>query len=142
VPSGRRCSSAATTSRPPETITLMAKKDPPIDDANARRLLQRERERIETSLADMKRLRGGQQAEIEQDADAVEAGDHIEEGQVDEALGRKLRSELEALERAEKRLEEGTYGFSVDSGEPIPRKRLEAIPWAERTEDEQERFGR
>ena len=120
----------------------MAKKDPPIDDANARRLLQRERERIETSLADMKRLRGGQRAEIEQDTDAVEAGDHIEEGQVDEALGRKLRSELEALERAEKRLEDGTYGFSVESGEPIPRKRLEAVPWAERTEDEQERYGR
>ena len=55
---------------------------------------------------------------------------------------RQLRWEQEALERAEKRLEEGGYGFSAESGEPIPRKRLEAVPWAERTESEQERYER
>jgi DnaK suppressor protein len=120
----------------------MTEKDSPIDEGPARELLTRERERIEKSLADMQRLRKGDQAEIEQDTDAVEAGEHIEDGQVDEALGRKLRAELEAVERAEKRLEEGTYGLSVDSGEPIPRKRLEAVPWAERTESEQAGYER
>ena len=34
----------------------------------------------------------------------------------------------------------GTYGLSVDSGEPIPDDRLEAIPWAERTVEEQSRY--
>ena len=29
----------------------------------------------------------------------------------------------------------------VESGEPIPDGRLEAIPWADRTEQEQHRFG-
>ena len=37
-------------------------------------------------------------------------------------------------------MEEGTYGVSVESGEPIPDGRLEAIPWAERTAEEQSRL--
>jgi DnaK suppressor protein len=64
----------------------------------------------------------------------------IEEEQVDAALATQLRSELEAVERAEERLKDGTYGFSIESGEPIPAGRLEAVPWAERTAEEQERL--
>ena len=52
-----------------------------------------------------------------------------------------MHAELEAIERAEERLAAGTYGLSVESGEPIPDGRLEAIPWAERSEHEQQRFG-
>jgi DnaK suppressor protein len=120
----------------------MAKKKPPIDEAHARELLKRERERIESSLADLKRVRGTEEAEVDQDADLVEKGEHIEEEQVDDAVARQLQTELEAIERAEKRLEDGAYGFSVESGEPIPEKRLERIPWAERTAEEQEHFER
>ena len=46
------------------------------------------------------------------------------------------------MERAEERLKAGTYGVSVESGEPIPDARLEAQPTAERTIEEQERFER
>ena len=46
------------------------------------------------------------------------------------------RHVLDAIERAEKRLADGTYGLSVESGRPIPDERLETIPWAERTADE------
>jgi DnaK suppressor protein len=28
------------------------------------------------------------------------------------------------------RMAEGTYGYSVISGRPIPKERLKAIPWA------------
>jgi DnaK suppressor protein len=34
---------------------------------------------------------------------------------------------------------DGTYGVSIESGQPIPDARLEAIPWAERTAEEQAR---
>ena len=34
----------------------------------------------------------------------------------------------------------GAYGLSIESGEPIPAERLEAIPWAERTAAEEERL--
>jgi DnaK suppressor protein len=41
------------------------------------------------------------------------------------------------VDRAEARLAAGTYGLSVESGTPIPDERLEAVPTAERTVDEE-----
>lgn len=120
----------------------MSKRKPPIDKDHARELLRRERERIESSLADIARVRESQFAEIQQDTDIFEEGEHIEEDQIDDAIERKLRYELEAVERAEKRLEESTYGFAAESGEPIPAERLETIPWAERTAEEQVEYER
>ena len=58
------------------------------------------------------------------------------------AEGTKKRLPVTAVERAEARLEAGTYGLSVESGEPIPDGRLEARPTAERTVEEEERFRR
>lgn len=52
---------------------------------------------------------------------------------------------LTRVERALQKLEEGTYGQSDVSGKPIPRERLEAVPEAIYTldeEDELERSGR
>src|SRR6266849_2737034 len=39
---------------------------------------------------------------------------------------------LTQVERALERIDNGTYGKCVNCGQPIPEKRLEAIPWAER----------
>jgi RNA polymerase-binding transcription factor len=41
------------------------------------------------------------------------------------------RRDLDAIERAAKRLEAGTYGRCLRCGEPIPAERLEALPAAE-----------
>jgi DnaK suppressor protein len=120
----------------------MSKREPPIEEGLARELLQRERERIESSLADLERVRSSELDQIDAATNLVDEGELIEEEEVDEALAVQLRAELEAVERAEKRLEDGTYGFSVESGEPIPAERLKAIPWAERTQEEQERYER
>ena len=119
----------------------MSTKEPPLYEARARDLLRRARERIESSLADLKRGRESKTDEIETETDALGDGEILEEEQVDDAVAEQLRAELEAVERAEKRLEDGTYGFSVESGAPIPAERLEAIPWAERTAEEQSRLG-
>ena len=59
------------------------------------------------------------------------------EGQADD-----LRDELASVERAEERLVDGSYGLSVESGQPIPDERLEAVPTAERTVEEQAHFER
>ena len=80
----------------------------------------------------------------EQTADADETtGDDASELTavgVDDALAESLRAELAAIERAEQRLADGTYGLSVESGDPIPDARLQASPWAERTVEEQARY--
>jgi DnaK suppressor protein len=39
---------------------------------------------------------------------------------------------LVEVERALQRISDGTYGKCVTCGQPIPEKRLEAIPWAAR----------
>jgi RNA polymerase-binding transcription factor len=58
----------------------------------------------------------------------------------DEGHRQELQSDLAALERAEDRLKAGTYGVSIESGKPIPDGRLEALPTAERTVEEEEAF--
>jgi DnaK suppressor protein len=120
----------------------MSDRDPPIDEARARELLREARERIEASLADSARVRGSELEEVDTDTDPTDEGGLIAEEEVDEALAAQLQAELEAIERAEKRLEDGTYGFSIESGEPIFAERLETMPWAERTPEEQEHYER
>jgi DnaK suppressor protein len=109
-----------------------------MDAEHADQLLQRERERIERALAD---LAPGERSD--DDPDPFEAGDaapQLLDAELSGGLAEQLRGELEAIERAERRLAAGTYGVSIESGEPIPDARLEAIPWAERTAEEQARY--
>ncbi len=106
-----------------------------MDDARAKELLKAERERVEAELS---RLRGQGREESSEDAPA---GDFNNEGLYEDELaeGREgdLRRRLDQVERAEERLAAGTYGLSVQSGEPIPDGRLEAEPLAELTRDEE-----
>ena len=120
----------------------MSQSESPIEESRARELLQRERDRVESSLAELERLRAGELDSIENDRDPDDQSEQLQEEGIDDALAEQLRTDLAAIERAEKRLEEGTYGLSVESGEPIPAERLAAIPWAERTPAEQERYER
>jgi DnaK suppressor protein len=69
--------------------------------------------------------------------DTGDAGVELDQAERDEAIREEYRRTLEAIARAEARIEEGTYGKSVVSGEPIPDGRLEALPWADRTVDEE-----
>ncbi|HTW12299.1 MAG TPA: hypothetical protein VME01_06130 [Solirubrobacteraceae bacterium] len=111
-----------------------------MDQQRAQQLLAAERARIEEGLAAV---------EVEQ---PLEADENIEPGDTDsedmyldelrQSRVEQLRQELAALERAEARLAEGKYGLSVESGEPIPDDRLEALPLAERTLEEDQRFRR
>jgi RNA polymerase-binding transcription factor DksA len=43
----------------------------------------------------------------------------------------ELESRLESVDAAQQRLEDGTYGTCARCGKPIPRARLDALPWAE-----------
>jgi DnaK suppressor protein len=111
-----------------------------IEEQKARELLARERERVERSLADLGREIKSSQEEVDNETSAEDDSETIVDEEVDGAVARSLESELEAIARAEQRLEEGTYGLSVDSGDPIPVGRLERVPYAERTIEEQERY--
>lgn len=111
-----------------------------MDPERARELLASERARIENALAAL-----SSEGPLEA-SDRIEPGDEDSEDLFQDELeaGRRqeLQEELAALERAEARLADGTYGLSIESGEPIPDGRLEAVPTAERTVQEEERFRR
>jgi RNA polymerase-binding transcription factor len=109
-----------------------------MDSERAKELLRRERGRIERSLRGLAPEDDDELGHPE-DHFADDATD-LAQDDLDEALAEQLQRELEAVERAERRLAEGTYGLSIESGEPIPDERLEANPTAERTAAEQQRF--
>jgi len=110
-----------------------------MDAQHARELLARERARIEHALAELTPHHDGE--DVVDPFEATDVGEDLFDEEVAQGQAERLRDELDAIERAERRLADGTYGVSVDSGEPIPDARLEAIPWAERTAEEQARFG-
>ena len=107
-----------------------------MDLDHARELLAGERSRIERALAGLEPEGAGVLAESD------EPGDYDSESLYERELGAgladDLAEQLAALERAEARLRGGTYGLSVESGQPIPDERLEVLPTAERTIEEEE----
>jgi len=110
-----------------------------MDPERAAELLAKERARIEQSLAAIERegpLEGDNKVEPGDLDDEDLYQDEYNEGRADD-----FRRQLQAVERAEARLADGTYGLSVESGKPIPDGRLEAFPTAERTVEEQDRIG-
>jgi DnaK suppressor protein len=99
--------------------------------------LKSELERVRDGLGEDQRFR----AEEEEDFTQHDSGDMSQslftrevDATVEEQVGRRLQH----IERALQKIEEGSYGLSDDSGEPIPRGRLEAMPEAIRTVQEQE----
>ncbi|HYY05471.1 MAG TPA: TraR/DksA C4-type zinc finger protein [Candidatus Limnocylindria bacterium] len=111
-----------------------------MDLERARQLVARERTRIERALADLRPDADDELSHLDQHP--ADAGSELFTQERDAGLVQRLREELAAVERAEARIEAGTYGKSVESGEPIPDARLEAMPLAERTVQEQSRLER
>ena len=113
-----------------------------------RDFIQQQRQRLEELRAELTRTRDGleedqrDRAEDEGDMTENDSGDMSQslftrelDATVEEQMGRRLQH----VERALQKIEEGTYGLSDESGEPIPKGRLEAIPEAIRTVEEQQR---
>ena len=111
-----------------------------MDPERARELLQRERLRIERGMAALDRD-GPLEREDNREPGDLETED-LYQDEFDEGRREELQTDLAALERAEDRLKAGTYGLSIESGKPIPDARLEALPTAERTVEEEERYRR
>ncbi len=101
--------------------------------------LKVELERVRDGLEEDQRFR----AEEEEDFTQHDSGDMSQSlftRQVDATVEQQVERRLENVERALQKMDEGTYGLSDESGEPIPKGRLEAVPEAVRTVEEQERY--
>lgn len=107
----------------------------PVDPERAKELLAAERAEVEQEIAKI-------EAEGSEEGDErVEPGDlnseSLYQDELDAGRSQDLKERLAAVERAEARLAAGTYGLSVQSGDAIPDARLEAVPTAELTVEEQ-----
>jgi DnaK suppressor protein len=110
--------------------------------------IERQKQRLQDLKAELERVRDGLQederyrGEEEEDFTQHDSGDMSQSlftREVDATVERQVERRLEHVERALQKIEEGTYGLSDDSGEPIPRGRLDAVPEAIRTVEEQQR---
>ena len=108
-----------------------------MDPDRARQLLHAERDRIERALGGTRPENDGENSDQENPANLAT---DTYQAEYDEGSRDDLLEQLAAVERAEERLAAGTYGLSVESGEPIPDERLELEPAAERTVAEQRAF--
>ena len=100
---------------------------------------------------ELTRLRDGldeDEAELEgggDDFSETDSGDmsqSIFDREMDASVGEGIERRLGEVERALQKIEEGTYGVCEDTGEEIPRGRLEAVPEAIRTVEAQQSFER
>jgi DnaK suppressor protein len=107
-----------------------------MDDETARALLEAERARVEDLLRSSRVASGEDRSAQESEIATSDAAEPLAAEGVDQAVTASLVRRLDAVHRAVARLEQGTYGRSVRSGEPIPDERLEADPAAELTIEE------
>ena len=68
--------------------------------------------------------------DVQFDDESGEGDTMVVERERDLFLSARARQDIEEIDSALHRLQIGTYGYSVISMRPIPRERLEAIPWA------------
>ena len=110
--------------------------------------IQQQRQRLEELREELVRMRGGleedqrERAEDEGDMTENDSGDMSQSlftREVDATVEEQVERRIRHVERALQKIEEGTYGLSDDSGEPIPKGRLAAVPEATRTIEEQQR---
>ena len=111
--------------------------------------VQQQKKRLEEMRAELRGIADGmeedmkERAEDEGDATEHDSGDmsqSIFTREMDATVGQAMEGRLSFVERSLQKIEEGTYGLSDVSGEPIARGRLEAAPEAIYKIDEQEDF--
>ena len=76
------------------------------------------------------------------ETDSGDMSQSIFDREMDASVGEGIERRIGEVERALQKIEEGTYGVCEDTGEEIPRGRLEAVPEAVRTVEAQQRFER
>ncbi|GLV59683.1 hypothetical protein KDH_65090 [Dictyobacter sp. S3.2.2.5] len=89
---------------------------------------------LENKLLDLQKrieeLRGKANMELAEE-DLEEAATRVSDTELAEAMLDKDLKLARTIKSALKRIDEGTYGLCRVCGQPIPARRLEALPWAE-----------
>jgi DnaK suppressor protein len=98
-------------------------------------LLDQKRSELSGRLRSVRNRVGGEHATL---ADPVDRASESEEDAEELGVADPDVLIVNQIDRALTKLQKGTYGLSEVSGEPIGFDRLEALPWATQTAQEQE----
>jgi DnaK suppressor protein len=109
-----------------------------MDQDQARARLRAERADVQGLLKDTEAAGQADRASEDETGDISDPAQLLTAQGMDDAVAESLHDRLAVLDRAEQRLDNGTYGRSVRSGLPIPDDRLDADPAAELTIEEAE----
>ncbi len=107
-----------------------------MDLERARSLLTAERAKVHQQLADILVSQAEEHDAEGETGDIADPAQSLTEQGVDDALAAALQDRLAAIDRALRRVDDGSYGRSIRSGVPIPKERLQADPAAELTVEE------
>lgn len=75
-------------------------------------------------------MEGREPGDVQFDEESGEGDSLAVERERDLALSAHARAVVDQIDEALERVAAGTYGVCVESGKPIPKERLKAIPWA------------
>jgi DnaK suppressor protein len=118
------------------------------NDALDEQFVERQRERLLGLRDELVRMREGMAAD-ERDLGEAEGDTQLDSGdlsqdmftrEMDASIGEQTERRLGEVDRALQKIKDGTYGICEDTGERIPRGRLEAVPEAIRTVEAQRRY--
>jgi RNA polymerase-binding transcription factor DksA len=73
-------------------------------------------------------IEDGEMGDVQFDDEGGEGDTMVVQRDLDRVLSTQARQTILEIDAALERIEQGTYGYSEVSGQPIPRERLEAIP--------------
>jgi DnaK suppressor protein len=114
------------------------------------KFIAQQKGRLQNLKEELLRVRRGmeederQRSEEERDTQ-LDSGDTSQEmftREMDATIGEQVERRLKDVDRALQKIDEGTYGICDDTGEPIPKGRLKAVPEAIRTVEAQQRYER
>jgi DnaK suppressor protein len=114
-----------------------------IDLNSIKERLEAKRGELENEIADLTQAHPDPVSPIEANdppSDFEDAAVDSDEIVAEQSLLVNQQALLTEVKQALERIEQGTYGKCVDCGKPIPEKRLEAIPWAARDVECEERL--
>lgn len=92
--------------------------------------LEEERDYVRKSNSDMD---GNMPEDPDSDEDTTDLASSLMDKEMDLSVEEEIEETMAAIEHALRKMEDGTYGICDVSNQPIPKSRLELIPWASLT---------
>ncbi|MBW3635977.1 MAG: hypothetical protein KY445_05845 [Armatimonadetes bacterium] len=142
VKTAAAASALSTDSAPAEAVNANAGEIKPqqrqdLDIGHYRQLLLDEMARLEEEREYVRKNNSDMDGNLPEDAegedDTADLASSLMDKEMDLSVEEEIEDTMSAIEHALRKMEDGTYGICDVSNQPIPKARLELIPWASLT---------